>query len=515
MPIRPTFYGFEMARSAMSASQKNIDITGQNIANIGTPGFSRQRVNLSAIGPGGINWRHALQPSEKVGLGVNVDSIKRVRDQFLDARFRTELSDNSRLNIKLDVLGYVESNIDEFVGESGTLHSIMTSFQDALQDLNTNNCSEAEFMSMTRSAADKLVTTSRVIANRIEQIREDTYGQLEFAAEEINRIAMALEDINTEIRNQFLLGSAANELLDKRDLLLDELAAYGDVNTRPAIIDDVDTGGLNIYFGVFDADAPDDSFLLVSGERIYHATLEITDRDSEPVRLVWATGDNEGEDFIAETGEVFAYYEMLNGVGNVSANGDPETADEASKGIPYFTNMLNTFISEFAEIFNSLNEDENLFADNDGSGVITALNITISEEWQQDPAFLLKSLDNTDTPGAARNDNILRMINAIKEPREFIDEHGNEYRGSFLEYLGSINTEIALEISYNLRRKDTSDINLMSVDMYRASIMDVDSDEEAANLMKFQKSYNAAVRFMTTLDEMLDMVVNRMGVVGR
>jgi len=517
MPIRPTFYGFEMARTAMSASQKNIDITGQNIANINTLGYSRQRVALSAIGAGGINWRHALHPSEAVGLGVNVDRIARVRDQFLDARFRKELSDNSRLGIKLDVLGYVESNIDEFVGESGTLHSIMTSFQNAFQDLNTNNTSEAEFMSMTRSAAEQLVNTSRVIANRVEQIRHDTYEQLKFVAEEVNRIAQALEDINVEIRNQFLLGAVSNELLDKRDELVDRLSSYGDVTVIPAIDDyDQDTGGIHVHFGNFDPDSPDSS-LLVSGTAIYHATLEIGEPDDEPVRLTWATGDNEGTEFFANTGEIFAYYEMLNGIGDVSQNADVETADFAAKGIPYFTNMLNMFISSFAEVFNELNDDLDLFTANDGSGDITALNITISEDWQRDPAFLIKSMDGmyTETPGASRNDNILRMINALKEPRDFEDVNGTIYKGSFLEYLGSINTEMALEVSYNIRRKDTSDINLLSVDMYRASIMDVDSDEEAMNLMRFQKSYNAAIRFMTTLDEMLDMVVNRLGVVGR
>jgi len=516
MPIRPTFYGFEMARTAMSTSQKNIDITGQNIANINTPGYSRQRVSISAIGPGGLDWKFAIHPSEAVGLGVNVDNIKRVRDLFLDARFRKELSENSRLNVKLDVLGYVESNIDEFIGDTGTLHGILTDFYNAFQNLNTNNTSEAEFMSMTRSAAEKLVTTSRVIAGRISQITDDTYEQLKFISEEVNRISQALEDINKEIRNQFLLGAVTNELLDKRDLLLDQLSSYGNVNVRPALDDyDRETGGVNVYFGNFDENYPDES-LLVSGEKLYHATLEITEKDDEPVRLMWATGENAGADFILTSGEIFAYYEMLNGVGDATQTGDAETADYASKGIPYFVNMLNTFIAEFADVFNTLNMDMgDLFAANDGSFDITAFNITISEDWLMDPLFLLRTLDSDDTPGAARNDNILRMIHALKEPREFTDVNGGVYKGSFLEYVGSINTEIALEVSYNIKRMETSDINLLSIDMYRASIMDVDSDEEAMHLMKFQKSYNAAVRFMTTLDEMLELIINRMGIVGR
>lgn len=520
MPIRPTFYAFEMARTALSASQKNIDITGQNIANANTLGYSRQRVNMSSVGAGGINWKYALHPSELVGLGVNVDSIKRVRDQFLDARFRTEMSENSRLAIKLDVLGYVESNIDEFIGDTGTLHGIMQDFEKALQDLHMNRTGEAEFISLMKSAADKLVTTARGISNRINVIKGDAYEQLKFVTDEVNRISEALEGINIEIRNQYLLGAVTNELLDKRDLLLDQLSAYGNVTTRPAYDDrGNDSGGVHVYFGNFDEDYPEAS-LLVAGDIIYHATLEISDKGDEPVRLFWvADGEHisGGDEFIPTAGEIFAYYEMLNGIGNVSLGGDLETADFGSKGIPYFAGMIDTFIAEFAEVFNELNADMgDLFASTDGGFDITAANITISEEWLKDPEFLLRTIDTSGTPGASRNDNVLRMINALKEQREFPpDENGTVYKGSFLEYLGSVNTEMALEVSYNEKRKDVSDINLLTVDMYRASIMDVDSDEEAMNLMKFQKSYNAAARFMTVLDEMLEMIVNRLGIVGR
>ena len=533
MPIRPTFYGFEMARTALSASQKNIDITGQNIANINTPGYSRQRVNLSSVGPGGINWRFALHPAEMVGLGVNVDSIRRVRDQFLDMRFRREFSENSRLAVKLDVLGYVESNIDEFIGESGTLHSIVVDFQNAFQNLHLN-ADDVEFMTMTRSAAEKLVYTSRTIAGRIQEITEHTYEQLDIIKKDINRIAQALGDVNKEIRNQFLLGGVSNELLDERDLLLDQLSAYGDVTVRPAIIEfdgkEVDSGGLHVYFGKFDADAydPDDPLgadsILVSGaipidvdddgKPVYHYTLDfnftledIADNTDNQVRLEWADGRG---DFITTSGEIFGYYEMLNGKGDISQTGD--NVDIASKGIPYFMEMINAFVQELASVFNDINYLP-LFTASDG-GDMTALNITIVDEWQKDPTYILRSIDDG-SPGAARNDNILRMIDALKAERTFIDANGNEYTGNFLQYLGSINSEMGLEVSYNAKRKDVSDINLLSVDMYRASIMDVDSDEEAMNLMKFQKSYNAAARFMTTLDEMLDVIVNRLGIVGR
>ena len=524
MPIRPTFYGFEMARTALSASQKNIDVTGQNIANINTPGYSRQRVNLSSVGPGGINWRYALHPSELVGLGVNVDSIRRVRDQFLDARFRNEMSANARIGVKNDILTYVENNVDEFVHPEGTMQNILSQFHNAFQDLHMY-ADEVEFMKMTSSAARMLVTTTRSISTNISQIWEHSYEQLSFVKDEVNRIAQALEDVNNEIRTHFLLNAVPNELLDKRDLLLDQLSGFGEVTVRPAPIDygngPIDTFGLHIYFGKLEGDWSEDDhgdweeYLLVSGNTEWHNTLEISDKPDNyldpdnPVRLSWVDGS--GGDFHTVSGEIFGYYEMLNGIGNIEEDGD--TVDLASKGIPYFMNMMNTFVSTLADVFNELNDDDDLFIyDMDNP----AATITINPAWLDDPSYILRTLDNSDTPGAARNDNILRMIDALKKEREFIEPNsGNTYTGSFFQYINTINTELGLEIDYLNKSKDVSDINLLSIDMYRASIMDVDSDEEAMNLVKYQKSYNAAARFMTTLDEMLDVIINRLGIVGR
>jgi len=507
MAIRPTFYGFEMAKTALSASQKSIDITGQNIANINTPGYSRQRVNLSSVGPGGINWKYALHPSELVGLGVNVDSIKRVRDEFLDIRFRKSLGESTRLSIKLDVLGSMENYIDEFVSSNGILQNTLLEFQNALQNLHMGS-DEAEFSRMTMSAAVNLTTTSREVARKIDELLYESYDRLDFVKNEINRISQALSDINKEIKNEYLLGSASNELLDKRDLLLDQLASYGEVKVMPALNNKGEfTGGLNIYFGEITEGFEEDS-LLVSGEKVWYNTFEF-DKESVPARLTWADGTNADGDFITKTGEIFAYYEMINGIGDATETGD--NADFAAKGIKYFANMLNNYISLIAEEFNSLNLDMPLFISSDGED-INALNITISSEWQNDPSYLIKTLESSATAGASRNDNILRMIYALKrEDREFPDG----YVGSFLQYVTSINAEMSLEIDYNNKRLNTADINLLTIDMLRSSVMDVDSDEEAMNLLKFQKSYNAAARFMTTLDEMLDIIVNRLGIVGR
>lgn len=503
MAIRPTFYGFEMAKSALAASQRNIDVTGQNIANINTIGYSRQRVNLSAVGAGGMEWKYPVHPSQNVGFGVNIESITRVRDEFLDIRYRKEFGDNQRFEIIGDSLGQVQTLVDEFVTEN--LDHIFTSFMDAFQSFQFN-ADEAEFASLTRSAAQQLTRTLNKIASDMNTITNNAYKQLELVKDSVNNIARSLDDVNKEIRQQFILGPVSNELLDKRDMLIDQLSGFGEVH----VVQD-ESFGLSVYFGK-DANLMDNDSLLVEGNQVGHRTLEF-DYDTNDitnyneVRLTWT----DGGDFVAHNGQIHAYYEMLNGIGDVSETDD--RLDFATKGIPYFMNIINTFTATFAEAFNEINAlggGGELFVASDGGIDITARNITMNEEWIKDEKFMITSTNSSDT-GAARNDNILRFIDAIR--REDRDMGG--FTGSFQQYVGSLNTEISLEVNYNDKRQSMSDILLLSIDDMRESIMGVSEDEEAMNLSRYQKSYNAAARYMTALDEMLDLIVNRLGLVGR
>lgn len=568
MAIRPTFFGFEMARSALSANQRHIDATGQNIANINTLGYSRQRVNVSAIGAGGMDWKFAISPSQNVGLGVNIDSIRRVRDEFLDIRFRTENSHNERFAVKNDVLNSVEGLLDEFMNEN--IYAILNDFNNALQNLHMQS-DEVEFASLMRSAALKLTSTLNKVALDLNHVIEMQLMQMELVATTVNNIARQLDDVNREIRMQHLINPliVSNELLDRRDLLIDQLSGFGEVT----VITD-DSYGLWIYFGemhvsqltierdpvtgmVIDREDFYHPNLLVVGDRSGHRTLEFDRTEwfndlllryeleplDNPVRLTWnedgvirgfdsfgqpirdpnpAGGD--GEPFFTRSGQIFGYYEMMNGIGDVEAFGDE--FDRATKGIPYFMAILNRFTQVFAETFNMLNSEDpeggplfSMVGDNETE--LNIFNITISEEWQQNAMFIVRStlaLD-IDTPGDSRNDHLLRMIDALRrEDIEFdMSEVGGTgiFVGSFQQAIVMMKSELAIEIDYNNSRLAMSDTLLLSIDSMRSSIKGVSEDEEAMNLVRFQRSYQAAVRLMTTLDEMLELIIMRMGIVGR
>ena len=566
MSLRPTFYGFELGRSALAANQRNIDITGQNIANINTPGFSRQRVNLAAIGVGALEtWRYALSPSDNVGLGVDMLGIQRVRDEFLDVRFWKDNSDLGRYSTRWGGLDALEMLLDEFTMPN--LQEGLFRYQDALQEL-ANNADNIEYAKQAMSIAETLTRTLNKTAVDIETIINDQLLRLELVVKNINHAAASIDRINKELRTQkvstgvfandengdqiVIGGFMSNELLDERDLLLDELSSYGNIR-----IEKYTEGGWSVFFGVGD----NDEVLLVDGTRgtgdnsisepnvylnyegyfnlltfdreSYMSIYDPTEPDSlddfdtidrEPFRVTWATGDSAGDDVIVNSGQILGFYEILNGIGDVEELNSLETMDRAAKGIPYFLSMVNAFAINFAERMNDVNDDGSDFSDGgdlfeSSEGMdINARTIKISDAWRNDPYLILRTdRENLEeNPNyAADNSNILRMINELKREDAQIEYANSVFTGSFLQFAVSLNSEITIEVNYNNKQLAISDGLVLSLENLRDSIKSVNEDEEAMNLMKFSRSYNAAARFMTVLDEMVETIVNRLGIVGR
>ena len=92
---RPTFLGFESGRKGLAVAQKGLDITGQNLMNINTPGYTRQRVDQVSVSAYGHNSRYGGTKVDFAGQGVDITGIYQTRNAFLDRRFREEYSDTS------------------------------------------------------------------------------------------------------------------------------------------------------------------------------------------------------------------------------------------------------------------------------------------------------------------------------------------------------------------------------------------------------------------------------------
>lgn len=488
--MRATFYGFEASRKALMAAQTAMDITNQNVTNVNTSGYTRQRVDLSSIGVTTTS-RFGTSASANVGLGVNIDGITQIRDSFLDIQFRKESAENGKWEARLDVLKDVEDIIDEFDTDGlnnklGELYKQLKSFSE--------NCDSIEYATVFRSSAQKVTETINQYSVMLDKISEEYKYNTDTELTAVNNKLVKVAALNTLIKGQIVQGVQPNELLDSRNLILDQIA-----NITGAEFKFDPSGQVSIKIG--------DTYLLDSDNNNAITNLQTTETASG-----FKITTTEGVDVNITSGSAKGYLEGLNGMGNFA---DESLGQVSIKGLKYFQMSIDSLAQSFAETLNSINDPtgtKKLFV-GDEDGVINASSIKLSEDWLEDADFITKTtqppIDGTSSTG--RNDNLLRMIAAMDDKRN-ITSH---FKGTFEEYITSIIGDLAVEVDYVTDMADASDTNLNSISEQRESVMGVNLDEETINLVKFQKAYNAAARVMTAMDQMLDTLINNTGMVGR
>ena len=158
--------------------------------------------------------------------------------------------------------------------------------------------------------------------------------------------------------------------------------------------------------------------------------------------------------------------------------------------------------------------DKNLLVTNNNTDKITAGNITISKEWMQDDKVLVNSIKQFAATGD--NDNIQRFITVFSDTLTFhSDKYGDMFKGTMQGCSSNIMTTVGLDINIHTSLATSYETNLNSINSSRMAVSSVDENEETANLMMYQKAFQASSRVMTTVDEMLDKLINGTGMVGR
>lgn len=483
--MRSTFLGFESVRKALMANQKAQEIVSQNIANMNTEGYSRQRVELASLSAGTANDKYALPKGELQGLGVEITGITQIRDQFLDIRYRENNSNLGKVEGMLAVLQEVENALDEVSTEG--LHARLNNLYKKLQDF-AENPESIEFATVFRSAASKVVQVLNQYAKQLEETRQQSLFELGTIASDLNNMIKQVAEQNKEIRSSKIQGFSANELLDERNLILDKLSGYANIK----VINHND-GSVSIKLG--------DAYLLDAQKNDLQNKISVIDRNGF-VDIVWENG---GSASVAG-GQLAGYVAAINGNGVYAGPGE---ADD--NGLKYFQTALDKFATKFAEIFNSINDPTgvNKLFTGKGNAAITAATIKISDRWQADANFITTSTVFPFEEG--RNDNLLRFIDGMNKNQQVTPY----FKGTLEEFAASLNVDVAVEVSYLTDLHETSEIILLGIDNQRESIKGVSLDEEAMNIVRFQKSYAAAARVMTALDDMLDTLINNVGLVGR
>ncbi len=223
-----TFLGLQIGRAGLSAAQLALNITGHNISNADTAGYTRQRVSTSAVPAAGEGYLiNQVTPSSNVGRGVAVMSISQIRSAYLDEQYRDQYADFCSSEYMTQGLGYLEDLFNELDDDTSLTVSI-SSFFDALSDFADNPTSEAARTTVQQTALS-LTENFNMIYNEMIDLYNDQNTSVGTVVLQINEVSREIAELNEAIAKYEISGQTANDLRDKRNLLLDKHAGYTDI----------------------------------------------------------------------------------------------------------------------------------------------------------------------------------------------------------------------------------------------------------------------------------------------
>lgn len=231
-----TFGAFTQARLAIYAAQTGITVTGNNISNINTPGYTRQRVNQVSLYAAGSD-RYYAEGDIRTGQGALVKSISQIRNPYLDIRYREENAKVGFYDARLEGLNSIQRVLDEVgLGDAGkgedgfgVLGLDIMNLYKTLQNI-TDQTGQQEYDDSIKGIATSLVSKMHAYAGRLEQVRTDTIKDFKQDIETVNNLLDSIRSLNEEIRKCEIHGDPALELRDSRNVKLDELSGLLDIN---------------------------------------------------------------------------------------------------------------------------------------------------------------------------------------------------------------------------------------------------------------------------------------------
>ena len=622
-----TFGSYTQARLGIYAAQAGLSVTGNNIANINTHGYTRQKLDQTSFYAGGSD-RYYSSTDMRVGNGVLCTGVSQLRDPYLDIRFRNQNANVGAMDAKLAGLENIQRIIDE-VGEGkddfGIISAQLSDFFKQLQQL-SDQPGQQEYDVQVRSSAEALVKQFNSYAAQLQEVQKNADKAFRQDVDVINNILTNIRDLNSTIRKAEIHGDGALELRDQRNILIDQLSSYMKIDV---LYGEEEIGGsvkvekltIRLADANPDPNSTTDSTTLIDG--VYGAQIGITQipkknpaydptvpgsfpyldpdgnavekaedamlvddpnygitvdalKDSKDRVLRTRVGDAMVDSAPVELqdndlyGALQAQREMLTEAGEFTstdtvADVDPNAATK--RGIPFYQKALDLLANQFATVFNEANQgylrnskneyvtaDGDPIMDDDGvtplttdmdltddqklileaQGVhkgtplfsnrgdgnetenITASNISISFDWSKGPQIINSFVkEGSLDVGSTDNSNILHMLSLMSTKLEYDPSVINPdaadtpmFTGDFNEMWINIGSILGNDIRSTTTMLDTYHAAAVELDVGRESVSGVDLNDEAMNLMQYSKSYNAACRLMTTIDSVLDKLIN-------
>ncbi|MBL8047446.1 MAG: flagellar hook-associated protein FlgK [Chthonomonas sp.] len=449
------FHGIDLATRALRGFQRAMDVTGHNISNVNTRGYSRQTVEFSTTDPLNyyqMGWR-------SLGNGAQMDAVTRVRDGFLDQRMWDAQGGDGKNRTMADGLGSILGTFNE--PNDGSISKEMGNFFNSWSAL-ASNPNESAYRTQTRLAGQRLATSIRTAHRDLSSQQENVTAEINSTVQRINELGQNLASLNRSIREASVAGTEPSDLLDQRDNMIEELS-----NLTNVTVSRQQDGTTSVFIS---------NFTLVDGIGSHNMANNVD-----------LTAGTVGGTQI-RTGKLAGL------LGNGSA------LDKQLTNLDTLANTLRTEINNLHKsgINQNATTNINFFGDVTTGPQTGAIDFDISAEVQADVRNIAIGVTGKDgDTGLALQMSQLRSLK--------LAGLGNR---SVLDYHKDNISNIGSEHAYFLNAAETNAAIMDQVTQQRESVSGVSLDDEMANMLKYQRSYQAAARLISVYDEVAQDLIN-------
>jgi flagellar hook-associated protein 1 len=450
----------QVSRNALASYQMAIDVTGGNIANVSTAGYSRQRAVIKTTGDvqgGATNTQ----------MGVEVTKVERFFDSYLEVQIVDQEQKAGYSETESSLLGRIELIFNE-AKDSG-LNDVMGRFWGAWDDLAINPAGQVERDALV-SVSEELTNRFNTMATDLENIKQDTNLSIKDTVSEINKWTNDIADLNKAISQRGNVSGESNRLLDERSESLKSLSELIDLNY---VVDD--NGALNVF--------------LPNGKQIVTGNIawELEFRNEH---VVSEQSPTESMDTTLSQGEKGKLAALL----NVRDDYIPEYQDKLDDLAKEIITQVNNMHKEGYDGYQNVGGD--FFVPAGAANI--AKNMSVTADIINDVNKIAAS-----AVVAAGNGDKAQEISALRDKLLM-----NTDTATFGSYYGSMIGEIGRAVADANSNAEHQDAILTQLISYRDSSSGVSIDEEMMNIIKYQMGYNAAGRLCQTVNELLDTLMN-------
>ena len=458
--------GLEIGRRALLAEQLNLNITGHNIANVNTPGYSRQRAILTSNAP-------VQLPFGMGGTGVDISGIQQFRADFVDQQYRTESEKLGQWTQMNQAWGQVESIFTE--PQDTGLSSILDKFWTSWQDLANDPTSEAA-KTAVREQGSLLVDSFHHLSTQLSDLRKSLDTDITSMTDQINSMSNQLAALNQSISNAELGGTTANDLRDQRNYVIDQLSQLVDVSVSQKA-----NGDVTVYLG---------SMALVDGNSHLDLGTRVELDNSVAKHVVFLKGT--GVDLDHPGGKLEGTIEARDTVAVDQQN----KLDVMAQGLAKAVNKIHS---------SGFSSDGSTGIDFFDANTTGAADIDIDSHIMQNSGLIVAGSTNSSGDNSAA-----LAIAGLKDQTTLMNG-----QSTINDYYNSLIGEIGIKSKESADLQQNQEALISQLDNSKQSVEGVSLDEEMANMIQYQHAYEAAARVISTMDTILDTVINGMGAGSR